>query len=156
MPSPAHDGWFHILDVIQRAVLRTLTQGGFGCRIVVALTGDMRLYDRDNRLLPNCKEADGCLIIKIPGVRISRLPSMILEIGYSESYLELQRDARAWMTDYGREVLAVVLIKVSRPRHRHDFNPNNWKAFAEVWEQDPLVLICITFLQTNKFSSVLI
>jgi hypothetical protein len=137
MPSRIHDGWFHILSVIRRAVVQALTQRQFRCRINVGLTGTVRLYNQDNQILPNRKEADGCLNITIPGVRQSRLPSVILEIGYSETYQELVRDARAWLTDHDKEVLAVILVKVSRQRHGLSFNPNDWTAFAEVWEQDP-------------------
>jgi hypothetical protein len=135
MPSRIHEGGFRILAIVREAVVQALTIQGFGCQINLGNIGTVRLYNRNNRGLLNRRESDGCLIIKIPGVRLSRLPYVVLEIAYSESYVELLRDARAWLTERDNEVLAVIVVKVSKPRV-FNFNPDDWKIFTEVWERD--------------------
>jgi hypothetical protein len=44
---------------------------------------------------------------------------------------------RAWLMDYDREVLAVILIKVSSKSELPSLDINDWRGFAEVWERDP-------------------
>ena len=78
-------------------------------------------------------------MLSIKGVRRPRLPYLVLEVGYLESYVELLKDARTWLMDYDKEVLAVILIKVTAPRQPwqtigHDLM--DWRAFVEVWERD--------------------
>jgi hypothetical protein len=122
--------------VVENAVDQATRRGGFTCRIRAGPTGTLDIYDHTNRVFLKRKEAN-CLNIRLKGVKQPRLPYLILEIGSLESHPEMVDDARAWLMDYDKEVLAVILIKVSRQSELPKFNLNNWKGFAEVWERDP-------------------
>jgi hypothetical protein len=97
----------------------------------------LEIYDHTDRVCIMGKEPDGCLKIRIDGVQQWRLPYLILETGFLESYTEMVNDARAWLMDYDREVLAVILIKVSSKSELPSLDINDWRGFAEVWERDP-------------------
>ncbi|KAJ7612429.1 hypothetical protein DFH06DRAFT_1243225 [Mycena polygramma] len=46
-----------------------------------------------------------------PGNRASFIPSIVIEVAVSESYVQLTRDAELWLNSYS-EVLTVIIIKV--------------------------------------------
>ncbi|KAE9393753.1 hypothetical protein BT96DRAFT_978808 [Gymnopus androsaceus JB14] len=47
-----------------------------------------------------------------PCGRRNKLPSVIIEVGVSESMTELERDAKEWLTKFGNQVLTVIIVKV--------------------------------------------
>jgi hypothetical protein len=60
-------------------------------------------------------------------------PAMVLEVGYSETTAQLQRDARNWLLGTLGSVKSVLLIKLKRP-HPADFNNwREWIGWIEVW-----------------------
>ena len=139
-PSQVHGGCLHILHLIKNAVNTATQQEGFACRVQGGPTGMLEIYNRTNHVLLRGKEADGCLKISMEGVPRPRLPYLMVEIGYMASYEELVKDARAWLMDYDKEVLAVILVKISRGSGRPiSYDVGDWSGFAEVWERDSWV-----------------
>ncbi|KAK2811682.1 hypothetical protein FQN50_002028 [Emmonsiellopsis sp. PD_5] len=58
---------------------------------------------------------------QLPPGRSDKWPSLVVEIGYSESELQLERDARWWLTDSGGDVKIVIVIKIFRSQPRVHF-----------------------------------
>jgi hypothetical protein len=60
------------------------------------------------------KEADCCWAPALDNIQ----PTLVLEIGLSESFRRLRIDARGWLETKGSSVNAVILIKISRDEPR--------------------------------------
>ncbi|EFR03824.1 hypothetical protein MGYG_06823 [Nannizzia gypsea CBS 118893] len=60
----------------------------------------------------------------LPATRSAKWPSLVLEVGYSESATKLRSDASWWLTESQGEVRAVVTLKIFRKHRVH----------LEVWQ----------------------
>jgi hypothetical protein len=113
-----------------------MSERGFECDALGGGTGTLDIYNEANDLYLKGKEASGCVDIMIGEVLPPRLPYLICEIGYPESYRELKDVASTWLMDYDKEVPAVIIVEVTKPASTENFNPANRAGFAEVWERD--------------------
>lgn len=64
-------------------------------------------------------------------------PSIITEIGYSETYEQLVEDGRLWLLYSPRHsVLSFILFNFEKPKNPQDFNNfAEWTLFFEVWKR---------------------
>lgn len=119
--SPIYAACLELVTVVSSEVQECTRREGFACHVGGGGTGTMDIYDGSNKIRFEGKEGDGCVDVTIPGVEPSWLPHLIIESGYSEPYKQLQDDAKTWLLDYDKEVLAVILIKISkRPEGKFD------------------------------------
>jgi hypothetical protein len=62
----------------------------------------------------------------------------VVEVGVSESYKELKRDAWDWLWGSGELVKLVILIKLTKSSsqpHIDSSQSTSWAAFLELWER---------------------
>ena len=86
---------------------------GLEFKILSVVTHD--LFNEDRQPLLMGEEFSAALYPNVPlsldTTYDNMFPSMILEVGFSESYCELKLDAKQWLLHSNREVCVVVLIK---------------------------------------------
>lgn len=127
--TPAHDA----LPVYILSQLHSI-QTSLKLQLEAVLpTTDLSLVYPDGR--EGTKQCDG-------GIRLASsqhdLPGVLFEVGLSETYLDLQRDAWDWLWGSDKLVQLVILLKFRKPPPDDDdeFNPTKWlPAFLEVWER---------------------
>jgi hypothetical protein len=134
--SPIHAACQQLITMIATEVEDRTSERGFECDALGGGTGTLDICNEANDLHLKGKEAGGCVDITIGEVLPSRLPYLICEIRYPESYRELKDVASTWLMDYDKEVLAVIIVEVTKPATTENFNPANRAGFAEVWERD--------------------
>jgi len=79
-------------------------------------------------------------------------PQMVLEVGYSQSYESLIRNARRWLLG-SPQVRSVMLVKFAKPDERDMPRVNQWRAWIEIWlrtEDDRYVLIRFRCMEKRK------
>jgi hypothetical protein len=100
------------------------------------VTIDLATSHTQRLIFPDDKEAAKQLD---SGISIGKIfPSVVVEVGMSESYVELKRDAWEWLWGSDGLVKLVIVIKLSKPTsQRHDNPPQHtdWSAFLELWEK---------------------
>ena len=71
-----------------------------------------------------------------PGIGWRMYPTIIVEIGFFESYDCLIADAKLWLhNSLHYPVLSIILFKFKRPSHCGVLdNFGNWELFFEIWK----------------------
>ncbi|KAF5384148.1 hypothetical protein D9615_003266 [Tricholomella constricta] len=125
MPSQVHERAHIAFTLLLNSALLRLTAAPYpdlapGCENIGAMTF---------QLGPRKKEADAAVR---PTVADSRLPSVVLEAGSSESLTQLKIDARLWI-EHTQEVRLVILISIDPPIAPHPTFPRItvqlWRGF---------------------------
>ncbi|KAJ5086985.1 hypothetical protein NUU61_008292 [Penicillium alfredii] len=91
------------------------------------------------RGLSNSKEPDlwfGPYNVNVNGGGRGRYPSLVLEVGFSESSSQLRNDAHWWFTNSSEQTRLVVLIHANRGSSSGD-NSSPWAVDIEVWTEVP-------------------
>jgi hypothetical protein len=84
------------------------------------------------------KEADeGLFIWSTEAGNYGYCPTMVVEVGYSETQNELENDAWKWLWGSEGEVKSVVLIKLIKPSSPSDFgDATKWRGYLEIHIRD--------------------
>jgi hypothetical protein len=73
------------------------------------------------------------------GISVSKdFPSVVVEVGVSESYMDLKRDAWAWLWGSDDFVKLIILIKITKLSSQSQIGSpqhTSWSAFLELWER---------------------
>jgi hypothetical protein len=64
----------------------------------------------------------------------NRYPSFVVEVGYSKTWAELKRDAADWLRGSHGQVLAVLIMKLTKPALDSEYGDvEKWKGFIELY-----------------------
>lgn len=84
------------------------------------------------------KHPDHTLEVIINGGPDQRgFPTIVVEVGYSETYGQLKKDVDAWLLGSLGYVRCAILIKLQKPERDVDFGESKkWNGFIEVWHRE--------------------
>lgn len=135
----SHPTWIHesttpwitknVVKAIEEALPGSSPGGGGAVRQKLIVAGNI-IY----------KEPDNAIVFRRnhKGKPIPPFPSCVVEIGWTESYHDLVRDASLWLTGSGGKVLSVILINIASSKPQ-SILMENWSAVVEVWVRNVYV-----------------
>jgi len=80
------------------------------------------------------KQANRAYKIRYKGFKHQVYPSFVVEVGYLETYVDLQNNAKQWLCETAKQVVAVLVVKLTKPELAEDFvNIQKWGGFMELY-----------------------
>ncbi|KZP20152.1 hypothetical protein FIBSPDRAFT_543563 [Athelia psychrophila] len=134
LPSPGHASVSHFIDNIFPELVAFISKHTSGeSKLVKAGISAHELVFPDGKA--GEKGFDIGLELDNPP---AAYPPIVFEVGASESYLDLKRDAWDWLWGSCHQVQVVILVKLHKPAKgsEGELEISNWgPAYVEVWER---------------------
>lgn len=110
------------------------------CRVIQGGASKFEPYHDNVDSTPwmKVKVPDLSLEVTIDGVKESEspYPTIVVEVGYSQSYENLLGDIEAWLLGSLGHIKCGILVKLEKPASDGNFGDiARWKGFVEVWHR---------------------
>jgi hypothetical protein len=133
-PCAVHEtGSMILYNDISTAVEYTLQSSGkIGLRPCAGTSYTLMDENGNNMMMKSADQS-----FKLRGLRkkeYNRYPCFVIEVGYSETFADLKRDASHWLWGSHGQVLSVLIVKFAKPTLADEFGDiQKWRAFMELY-----------------------
>ena len=138
--SPIHEStipFFQEVTTVSQSHLQGILSS---CRVIQGGACKFELYHDNVDSTPwmKAKVPDLSLEVTIDGVKESEspYPTIVAEVGHSQSYENLLGDIEAWLLGSLGHIKCGILVKLEKPASDGNFGDiARWKGFVEVWHR---------------------